>query len=96
MRILRSIVAPSTTLMAFCDSKVIRCSPIRSQVICDELVWDKAVFLQKLAHQIERRPLVASGLDENVENFTLGVHGTPEIDQVAIDLEMTSLRCEMM
>jgi len=35
-------------------------------------------------------------LDENVENFTLGVHGTPEIDQVAIDLEMTSSRCEIM
>src|SRR5208337_3106954 len=25
--------------------KVIRCSPIRAQVIRDELVWDKAIFL---------------------------------------------------
>ena len=76
MRILRTIVAPSNALMAFCESKLTGCSPIRAQLIRDELVWDKAVFLQKLAHQIERRPLVASGLDENVENFTLGVHGT--------------------
>ena len=59
MRILRSIVAPSTALMAFYESKLTGCSPIRAQVIRDELVWDKAVFLQKLAHQIERRPLVA-------------------------------------
>ena len=88
MRILRSIVAPSTALMAFCDSKVIRCSPIRSQVICDEPAWDKAVFLQKLAHQFERRPFVASGLDENVEHFTLGIHGTPEVNQATIDLEI--------
>jgi hypothetical protein len=46
----RSIVAPSAALMAFCNSKVTGCSPIRSQVICDELVWDKAVFLQQLSH----------------------------------------------
>ena len=70
MRILRTIVAPSNALMAFCESKLTGCSPIRAQLIRDELVWDKAVFLQKLAHQIERRPLVASGLDENVENET--------------------------
>jgi len=88
MRILRSIVAPSTALMAFCDSKLTGCSPIRAQVIRDELVWDKAIFLQKLAHQFERRPLVASGLDENVENFTLGIHGTPEVDQATPDFDI--------
>ena len=88
MRILGSIVKPSTAFMAFCDSKVIRCSPIRAQVIRDELVWDKAIFLQQLAHQFERRPLVASGLDENVENFTLGIHGTPEVDLATVDLEI--------
>ena len=88
MRILRSIVAPSTAFMAFCDSKVIRCSPIRSQVICDELVWDKAVFLQKLAHQFERRPLVPPGLDQNVEHLTLGIHGTPEVDQATPDFDI--------
>ena len=88
MRILRSIVAPSTALMAFCDSKLTGCSPIRAQVIRDELVWDKAIFLQQLAHQFERGPLVAYGLDENVKNFTLGVHGTPEVDQATIDLEI--------
>jgi hypothetical protein len=85
MRILRAIVAPSTARMAFCASKLTGCSPRGSQVIRDELVWDKAIFLQKLAHQIEHRPRVPPGLD-----------GTPEIDQVAIDLEMTSSRCEIM
>ena len=88
MRILGSIVKPSTAFMAFCDSKVIRCSPIRSQVICEELVWDKAIFLQQLAHQFERRPLVASGLDQHIKNFALGIYGTPEVDQATIDLEI--------
>jgi hypothetical protein len=48
MRILRSIVAPSATLVAFCDSKMTGCGGIRSQLICDELIWDKAIFLQSL------------------------------------------------
>jgi hypothetical protein len=46
------------------DPEMIGCSPIRAQVICDELVWDKAIFLQKLAHQFERRSLVPPGLDQ--------------------------------
>ncbi len=54
MRILRSIVAPSTAFMTFCDPKMTGCSPIRAQVICGELVWDKAIFLQQLVHQFER------------------------------------------
>src|SRR5271157_4623676 len=88
MRILRSIVAPSTALMAFGKSKLTGCSPIRTQVIGDELVWDKAVFLQKLAHQFERRPLIPPRLDENVENFTLGIHDTPKIDQATTDFQI--------
>src|ERR1700730_18201232 len=81
MRILRSIVAPSTTLVAFCDPKISRRCTVRSQIICDELVWDKAIFLQQLAHQFERRPPVPPGLDQHVKNFALGIHGTPEVQQ---------------
>src|SRR5208283_5556173 len=88
MRILRSIVAPSTAFMAFSESKITGCSSIRSEIICDELVGDKAIFLQQLAHQFGRRPLVASGLDQHVEDFALGIHGAPEVDQATSDLEM--------
>jgi hypothetical protein len=78
MRILRSIVAPSTAFMAFCDSKITGCSSVRSEVICDQLVGDKAIFLQQLAHQFERRPLVPPGLDQHIEDLALGIYGTPE------------------
>ena len=88
MRILRSIVAPSTAFMASCDPKMTGCSPIRAQVICDELIRDKAIFLQQLAHQFERRPLVPPGLDQHIKNFALGIHGAPEVDQATIDLEI--------
>src|SRR5580693_3263112 len=87
MRILRSIVAPSATLVAFCDSKMTGCGGIRSQLICDGLVWDKAIFLQKLAHQSKRRPFVPPGLD-HIKDFALGIHDTPEVDQATIDLEI--------
>jgi hypothetical protein len=88
MRILGSVVAPSTAFMAFCDSKIMGCGSIRPQLIRDELVWDKAIFLQKVAHQFERRPFVPPGLDQRVKNFALGIHGAPEVDQAAIDLEI--------
>ena len=88
MRILRSIVAPSAAFMAFCDFKIPGCSSIRSEVICDQLVRGKAIFLQQLAHQFERRPLVPPGLDQHVEDLALGVDGAPEIDHATIDLEI--------
>src|SRR5450759_148584 len=88
MRILRSIVAPSTAFMAFCDSKITGCSSVRSEVICDQLVGDKAIFLQQLAHQFERRPLVPPSLDQHVEDLALGIYGTPEVDQATIDPEI--------
>jgi hypothetical protein len=59
--------------MAFCDAKMTGGSPVRSQVVGDQLVWDKAIFLQKLAHQFQRRPLVSPGLDQDVEHFALGL-----------------------
>jgi hypothetical protein len=74
--------------MTFCDPKITGCSGIRSEIIRDELVWDKAIFLQQLAHQFERDPFVSPGLDQHIKNFALGVDGTPEVDQAAVDLEI--------
>ena len=88
MRILGSVVAPSAVVMAFCDPKLTGCSSIRSQVICDQLVWDKAIFLQKLAHAFQRRPLVPFRLDQHVEDLTLGIGGAPKIDHAAIDFQI--------
>ena len=78
--------------MSFCEFKITGCSPIRSEVIRDQLVWDKAIFPQQLAHQFERRPLVASGLDQNVEHFAIGIHGTPEVDKATIALEINLIK----
>jgi hypothetical protein len=83
MRILGSIVnRPRSWRFAIPSS--LAAAPDERRVIRDELVLEKAIFLQELAHLIEHHPRVPPSLD-----------GTPEIDQVAIDLEMTSSRCEM-
>ena len=88
MRILGSVVAPSTPLVALRDPQFTGCSPIRSEIIRDEPVWDKAVFLQKLAHEFQRRPFVPFCLDQHVEDLALGIHGAPKIDHAAIDFQI--------
>jgi hypothetical protein len=59
-------------------------NPIRSEVICDQLVGNKAIFLQQLAHQFERRPLVPLVWTER-RGLPLGIHGAATID-LEIDL----------
>jgi hypothetical protein len=92
MRILGSIVAPSTTLMSSCDSKITGSGSIRPQIVRDQLVWDKAISLQKLAHEFQRRPLVPPALNQNIEDFALGVDGAPEIDHAAIDFQINFVK----
>ena len=88
MRILGSIVTPSATLLAVRDPEIMGCGCIRSQIIRNKLVWDKAIFLQELAHQFERRPLVSPCLAQHIEDFALGVDGAPKIDHAAIDFQI--------
>src|SRR5450432_3516086 len=72
MRILRSIVLPSTALMTAVDTKIAGGGPIRAQVVGDRPIGDKAVFLQKFAHQFQRGMLVSFGLDQHIEDLALG------------------------
>src|SRR5256885_615461 len=89
VRCIAASMSPSSaTLVAFCDSKMTGCGGIRSQLICDELVWDKAIFLQQLAHEFQRGTLVPFRLDQHIEDLALGVDGSPQIDHAAIDFQI--------
>ena len=66
------------------------CGPIGPQVICDELVWDKAKFLQKPAHEFQSGTLVPPALDQHIEHFAFRVDGSPKIDHAAIDFQIKS------
>ena len=96
MRILGSVVAPSTSLVALRDPQFTGCSPIRSEIIRDELIWDKAVFLQKLAHEFQRHPFVPFRLDQHVEDLALGIHSAPKIDYAAIDFQIDPSKCQVV
>src|ERR1700720_712252 len=88
MRVLRSIVAPPTTLMSSCETKFTGCCRIRFEIVRDKLVWDKAILLQKLAHEFQRRTLVPSALNQHIKHFALGIHGAPKIDHTAGDFQI--------
>ncbi len=88
MRILGSIVAPSTTLMSSCDSKITGSGSIRPQIVRDQLVWDKSILLQQLAHEFQRGTLVPPALDQHIKHFALGIHGAPKIDHAAGDFQI--------
>ena len=72
MRILGSVVAPSATLVAIRQPKIAGRCGVRSQIIREELIWDEAIFLQQLAHESQRRPLVPPALDRYIEHFVFG------------------------
>jgi predicted MFS family arabinose efflux permease len=57
MRILSSIILPSTTLMAALDPEIAGGSTIGPQVVGDHPIWNEAIFLQELAHQFQRSVL---------------------------------------
>jgi hypothetical protein len=61
---------------------------MRSQIVRDQLVWDKAILLQQLAHKFQRRTLVPFALNQHIKHFALGIHGAPKIDLVAGDFQI--------
>src|SRR5208283_2323869 len=78
MRILSSIVLPSPALMAAFDPKLPDRGAVLSQVVSDQLLRNKGILLQELAHQLQRGMLVSLGLDQHVEDLALSVDSPPE------------------
>jgi hypothetical protein len=77
MRILDTIVAPSTALMVALDAEFGGGSAIRPQVICDHPIGNEAIFLEKFTHQFQRGVLVSFRPDKHIEDLAFGVDGSP-------------------
>jgi len=56
---------------------------VRAQLISDQKFGREALLLEQLAHQPQRRPGVASALNQHIENLALVVDGTPQIHPLA-------------
>src|SRR5450631_1411596 len=88
MRILSSIVLPSTAFMTALDPEVAGGGAIRPQVVGDQSVRSEAVFLQKVAHQFQRGMLVSLGLDQHIEDFAFSIDGASQIDHAASNFQI--------
>src|SRR5512139_2372350 len=92
MRVFSPVVAPSAAPVVLLDAEVAGSGAIRPQVVGNQQVWNEAVLLQQLAHELQRGPLVAPGLDQHIEDLAFSVDGAPQIDQAAIDLQVDLIK----
>ncbi len=58
---------------------------VGAQLVGDQQFGHEALLLEQLAHQPQRRPGVASTLNQHVENLALMVDGAPQIHPLAGD-----------
>ena len=58
---------------------------VGAQLVGDQQFRHEALLFEQLADQPQRRPTVASALDQHVENLALVIHGTPQIHPLAGD-----------
>ena len=69
MRILRPIVFPKPLLMPTGQSKTPERGGVGAPLVGDQQFRHEALLLEQLAHQPQRRPTVASALDQHVEDM---------------------------
>src|SRR5512139_1253100 len=92
MRVFSPVVAPSAAPVVLLDAEVAGSGAIRPQVVGNQQVWNEAVLLQQLAHDLQRSMFVAPGLDQHIEDLAFGVDGAPQIDKAAIDLQVDLIK----
>ena len=85
MRILRPIVSPKPLFMATGQPQTSERGGAGAQLVGDQQVRCKSLFLKKLAHQPQRRPAVTPALNQHVEHLAFMIDGTPEIHPLAGD-----------
>ena len=78
MRVFCSVITPSTALTALLNPEIASSRAIRPQIISDKAFWNKAAFLEQLAHQLQRSALIPFRLDKHIENLAFGINGSPK------------------
>jgi hypothetical protein len=77
MRIFSSIVTSPTSDMLALHPESFERSTIRGQLVRHHFGRHEALCLEELAHQLERSLLVASRLDQDIQNFAFAINGAP-------------------
>ena len=74
--------------MLMLDPEFSRCGVVRSQIIRDHVIRYEAIFLQQLPHQFQRGGFIPLSLDQDIQNLSFAIDGSPQIDQTSIDLQI--------
>jgi hypothetical protein len=77
MRVFGSVVFPQPLLMRTGQSQAAERGGVRAQLVGDQQLGREALLLEQLAHQSQRRPTVASALNQHVKDLAFVVDGTP-------------------
>jgi len=67
------------------DPEITRGGVVRSQIVRDQILRQKAIFLQRLAHQFQRCGLIPLGLDQDIQNLPFAIDGAPQLNQAPIN-----------
>src|SRR5215831_6360887 len=77
MRVFGSIILSQPLLMRASQSQTPERRGVGAQLVGDHQFGGEALLLEQLAHQAQRRPGVASALDQHVDDLALMVDGPP-------------------
>jgi hypothetical protein len=77
MRILRAIVPSQSLFVAGGQSEFCFCGCVEAKPICHKNLGREALLLEQLSQESHCSSLVASSLDEQVQNLALVVNGSP-------------------
>src|SRR6516165_7134480 len=67
------------------QSQTPECRSVRAQLVGDQQFAYETLLLEQLTHQPQRRPGIASALNQHVEDLAFVVHGTPQIHWLSGD-----------
>ena len=79
MGIFRAVVLSSSCFMPSRQTELPQGRSIGPKLVGDDRCWREALTLEQLSHQLGRCGLIASGLDQEIQDLTFSNDRTPEI-----------------
>jgi hypothetical protein len=79
MGILNAIVLSQALLMRAGQPQLLESRSVRAQLVGDQQFRRGTCLFEQLAHQPQRRALVAAALNKLVEDLAFVIHGAPQI-----------------
>src|SRR3954454_18511053 len=83
MGILCPVIFPATRIVPPRNTEVAQRRAV--ELVGHDGGWSDALLLQEFSHQLERRRAISPWLNEDIQDLTFAVHGTPDLQLSAVD-----------